>query len=403
MSIQRRMQIGSKRRGFTLVEMLVVISIIGLLASLLMPAISKSREAARTTQCSSNLKDFGIGMMLRSTRMPDKAFCTGNFDLLHDGVPTEIGWVADLVQTVGLTGEMMCASSECRTSAAVEQMLTLPVSDFGVSPCVDRLGSKPFQSDTGYLVSNIARQIVANGIAPETQERADLIDQLMLQEGFNTNYAASWFLVRGGLELDISGNPQPKSGCANLDPLGRNVTEGPLTMRALGTSRAPSSTIPLLCDAWPAGITSGTIGDNPGGTLYARSLVGGPIGNTPQIDSDANGSLDTPSPYYLQQPSFPRGHPRTGTSGWLKAWSHDTRQDYRGMAALHSGVANVLMADGSVQKLADNNGDGFINNGFAPPPATSTTTTAGTFWESSDVEADQLTLASYYSIYSKGE
>lgn len=50
--------IRSFRRGFTLVEMLVVISIIGVLMSLLLPAVNVARELGRRTQCSNNLRQI---------------------------------------------------------------------------------------------------------------------------------------------------------------------------------------------------------------------------------------------------------------------------------------------------------------------------------------------------------
>ena len=48
----------SIRKGFTLIEMLVVITIIAILAAVLLLALSAAREAARATQCKANLRRF---------------------------------------------------------------------------------------------------------------------------------------------------------------------------------------------------------------------------------------------------------------------------------------------------------------------------------------------------------
>ena len=342
---ERQMRITRSSNGFTAVELLVVISIVTILAAIALPALSAARESARASACRSNLRQFGVGMTAFSDR--HKRFCTGAFSWKYDGAVTELGWVADLASQGNQVGSMLCPSNTAQLSETYADLLNATSADLNICT-VNVQGSAPQTLTDGSTVSNPCRQILSTPLAPGSAERRELVQTGILEAGFNTNYVATWFLVRGGVILDQSGNIKPSSGCSVASARERSCTTGPLKPAATDSSRVPSSAVPLMgCAGLSSKTLSVPLGGQSAGAPLAISFTGGPVSKTT-----------------MKTPDFASGTPLEGPTGSWAGW-RATLQDYRAFGPVHRNSCNLLFADGSVRNYVDHNADGYLNNGFA--------------------------------------
>jgi len=393
-----------KKRGFTLIELLVVIAIIGILVALLLPAVSRAREAARNAECKNNLRQFGIGMYIYADANRKAQLTSGAYDFRRDGCPDTYGWTADLVNTgAAAPAEMLCPTSPLRGLEKLNDLLG------GTSSTEPKEGVA-----TGRLSAGICGGAFS-GTMEESAARAEYLKVNLIDQGYNTNYAQSWFAARGGVKYSKNGEGRGLiTDGTDYVTKGLFGTTGPLTQRELGSAIVPSQAVPMLGCAAPGdadeAILDLTISDDASlttGARLAESFNDGPAylddtnnrvripdedGDPAGLDSvfndDGTGAWDgydnpeafanpevsnlpTDTTYGNITSQFNDLEQRmaavlgVNSGGNERQWAQDTRDWFAWHATGKSGgSANLLMADGSVKSLFDDNGDGFFNPGF---------------------------------------
>jgi prepilin-type N-terminal cleavage/methylation domain-containing protein/prepilin-type processing-associated H-X9-DG protein len=379
------MQKHQNRDAFTLIELLVVIAIISLLAALALPAIVKAREAARRSQCQANLKNIGIALQSFSTKDPQGRLCTGASDFRRDGCMDTWGWVADVVNSgQGNMNESLCPSNPLKGSEKLNDLYGRDTTDSKDGAPAARLAAGICGADNWKGVSGGAGATFA-GTGSETPARAELIARYYLEGGFNTNYAASWHLVRGGLKVNVDASSLPAQLTSIGGQKGLGGSTGPMASSITDRSRIPSSNIGFIGDAAPGDLDEAILAANLGyDGVSANVFANGDLSSSRQFI--AAGALLTEAfndgPAYWDSGSNRVALISAGsslnaqiecerneatTSGCGAPDGNTYLQDTRDWYSVHAGSCNLLMADGSVKVFYDSNGDGFLNPGFQVP------------------------------------
>jgi prepilin-type N-terminal cleavage/methylation domain-containing protein/prepilin-type processing-associated H-X9-DG protein len=245
----------SNRRGFTLVELLVVVTIIGILIALLLPAVQAAREAARKSQCLNNIRQLGLAMQLHHESKGVFPQGTGSYNrVTSTWVTSDLSWAPYILpfiegKNVQDLFNLKLGYTDAANRKANRQLISIfkcpsePV--WGLAACCGYAGPAPYGADEDVAMASYS------GVADHTTTRlwdtpdgSAVVGSGVLYAGSRVRMAditdgtsQTLMLAESVLPQD---DPAGRSNCRTANCIiGRPWSEGNIITTAYGINNPP--------------------------------------------------------------------------------------------------------------------------------------------------------------------
>jgi len=368
--------IGSKR-GFTLVELLVTIAIIGILIAVLLPNLSTVQQSAKAGYQASTTQSFGKGFMDFMTLDSQGRLTTSAYDHFRDGDFTIYGWVADLVNNKFTNcGKALDPLNRSKLNEKFTDAMGFSQSGtFNTARWTDVNTYSDGTAVGGSSSNAIGTKFFGTGAGNNVYDR-----------GYNTNFATTWHFVRGDSNTTTA-DPYA-TNASSVDPSKCPLDgDGPLTTGMLADSTF-ITTADKVCLLGAARIGDGSDSTiNASGTNSATDInnyvnnygairkVVAKVGDF-TCESFTDGmaaSVTVANPLYAVD-SKVHEHNDIIPNCRMKKLEHPS-----GAAVLGGGFANCLYADGSCRRVNDTGGYGGKGDGWIGAYKSTGLGTSGSF------------------------